>query len=86
MKDIKEKTEGFYEAVYDILVRIGRADPKDKSDFVRSFMDKKYPCTEWRFCGLLGFGGKYRSYNKVNCYSEDETPERLDIELEKLKF
>ena len=37
-------------------------------------------CDEWRFMGKLGFGGKYRSgTNRVDCYSEDETPERLDL-------
>lgn len=45
--------------------------------------------TEWRFMGALGFGGKFwrtRSHRPdgswgdwwhVNCYREDETPERL---------
>lgn len=36
---------------------------------------------EWRFCGSLGFGGKFhfdgrRAY--VSCYPEDHTPERMD--------
>ena len=37
---------------------------------------------EYRFCGALGFGGKFR-YDPfdnrwyVDCYREDETPERL---------
>lgn len=39
---------------------------------------KENLCQEWRFQGHFGFGGKYRSLtNKVDCYREDETPERL---------
>ena len=37
-------------------------------------------CHEYRFCGSLGFGGKYwQERNKVTCYLEDETPERLEV-------
>ena len=35
---------------------------------------------EYRFQGALGFGGKFRNHGygwRVDCYSEDETPERL---------
>ena len=48
-------------------------------------------CTEWRFCGKLGYGGKYRSkYNTVDCYQEDETEylskltDVINYELEKI--
>lgn len=40
-------------------------------------------CCEWRFCGALGFGGKFRNNGNhentphVDCYQEDETPARL---------
>ena len=39
-------------------------------------------CQEYRFCGLLGFGGKFRNNGNrndtpyVDCYQEDMTPER----------
>lgn len=41
-------------------------------------------CIEFRFVGSLGFGGKVWSTSRdrpayVNCYSEDETPERLKV-------
>lgn len=39
-------------------------------------------CTEYRFQGYLGFGGKFWSANGrwyVTCYSEDETPERQEM-------
>ena len=51
-----------------------------RGSFVQNHEDERSPCTEWRFCGHLGFGGKYRSEtNKVDCYREDETPKRLAI-------
>lgn len=40
------------------------------------------PCHEYRFQGLLGFGGKFWNYGGrwyVTCYSENETPERMAI-------
>jgi hypothetical protein len=51
-----------------------------------SFGFTKYITTtddiEWRFCGALGFGGKFRRNNNhggtpyVDCYPEDRTPKR----------
>lgn len=71
------KNDDFYDKVYDLLVDIGGANPKDRTDFIHAFVHDN--TTEWRFSGHLGFGGKYRKYNKVTCYSEDETTERLQI-------
>lgn len=40
-------------------------------------------CREFRFCGELGFGGKFRNNGNhndtpyVDCYAEHETPQRL---------
>lgn len=40
-------------------------------------------CMEYRFCGELGFGGKFRNNGNCNntpyvdCYRESETPARL---------
>ena len=66
--------------VYDLLVSIGGATEQDRSSFVYHHCVDKYGCSEWRFCGKLGFGGKYRStWNGVSYYSEDETPERLEL-------
>lgn len=73
------KNKVFYDKVYDILVETGKALPRERHDFINAFMDEKYPTSEWRFGGLLGSGGKYRSYNKVTCYGEEETPERLKL-------
>jgi len=64
--------------VYDILVIVCGAPehPFDRRTFVSSGND----ITEWRFCGSLGFGGKFWNNNGrlyVSCYREDETPEKL---------
>lgn len=78
--------------VYDLLVSIGGAEESERSSFIYFHCTDKYGCDEWRFIGKLGFGGKYRSKtNRVDCYKEDETPERiiliekLNSELKKIK-
>ena len=66
--------------IYDLLVSIGGASETMRNAFIYHHSKDKDICEEWRFCGKLGFGGKYRSrYNAVDCYSEDETKERLKI-------
>jgi len=60
--------------IYDVLVQYAGANITEKDSFVDSHSNhREYgECTEWRFCGNLGFGGKYRSYtNTVDCYNED---------------
>lgn len=62
--------------VYDILIREAGAPEGDRASFVDALLTGD--CREWRFCGSLGFGGKYRpDTNTVDCYREDETPSRL---------
>jgi hypothetical protein len=70
--------------VYDILVNPGGASEHMREAFVDAHIheDKFFGdcCDEWRFQGYLGFGGKYRSKtNKVDCYSEDENPKRIEL-------
>lgn len=66
--------------VYDLLVSIGGAYEPDRDNFVYHHTESKQGCDEWRFSGKLGFGGKYRGrYNRVDCYMEDETPERIKL-------
>lgn len=67
-----------YNKVYDILIEAG-ADDLDRNTFVHDHTIEynNKLCREWRFCGKLGFGGKYwRRDNVVSCYSENLTPER----------
>lgn len=64
--------------IFDLLESIGGAHESMRSDFVHNHTEAT--CDEYRFQGHLGFGGKYRRWkNGVDCYREDETPERLDI-------
>ena len=61
-------------AIYDILTKeCGAFDDERKSFVLRQTQDEP---REWRFCGLLGFGGKFWQGMYVTCYKEDETPER----------
>jgi len=66
--------------IYDVLVNLGSASESDRGQFVYVHSESEYGCREWRFQGKLGFGGKYRSEtNRVDCYIEDETSERLEL-------
>ena len=68
------------EAVYDLLVSIGGAHEGTRFSFLHHHNDKQFPCTEWRFCGHLGHGGKYyREQNIVSCYREDGNTQRTQI-------
>lgn len=76
------RDEEFYKDVYDILVELGgAADGHYRDAFMFNFSkEEKFATEEWRFQGKLGFGGKYwREQNIINCYSEDETPEVLEL-------
>ena len=70
--------------IYDILIEFAGPDnyltPRDS--FVRWFVEDSRYSKEFRFQGSLGFGGKFWRNNDrlyVNCYSEDETPERMRV-------
>ncbi|HEY9644245.1 MAG TPA: hypothetical protein V6C57_27370 [Coleofasciculaceae cyanobacterium] len=65
--------------IWDILVADAGANESDRDQFLAA---QFVGCVEYRFCGLLGLGGKLwdncgRVY--VTCYSEDMTPEREQI-------
>lgn len=79
MEDLK----AFLNKVWDILVQHAGAWEDDREAFVIVATDRAYRCLEYRFVGKLGFGGKVWLWNKphvyINCYREDETPERRKI-------
>ena len=51
--------------------------PADLDSFVMEVTGAN-PTNQWRFCGSLGFGGKFWFPRMtVGCYPEDETPARL---------
>lgn len=65
-------------AIYDVLVECCGASETERDSFVHQQATEDI--REWRFCGNLGFGGKFWRNNGrfyVSCYREDETPERL---------
>lgn len=71
-------------AIWDVLVKHAGAGEHDRESFVMAF---SHPAmrptpTEWRFCGSLGFGGKFwdnAGQWYVSCYPEDATVERRRI-------
>lgn len=73
-------TEEYLNNVYDILVEIGGACDNERPIFIFSHLYDSYPCTEFRFCGHFGFGGKYRvNDNRIDCYPEDMTDELKEL-------
>lgn len=73
-------TKDLANKVYDILVNDGGANENMRDSFIYHHSVLKEVCDEWRFMGFLGFGGKYRSKrNTVDCYTEDETFDRIEL-------
>jgi hypothetical protein len=69
--------------IYDLLIEHAGASESWRDDFLYHQTREHVP--EYRFQGLLGFGGKFRRnsrwYGKgetwlVDCYPEDRSPER----------
>ena len=70
------------EDLFTLLVEHAGAFESDRMSFRYAQADRENPCREFRFCGALGFGGKFWNSNGrlyVNCYNEDETPKRKRI-------
>jgi hypothetical protein len=66
-------TEEFLNDVYSILVNTGGAKEDERFDFIDIHLNSEN-CTEYRFGGKFGSGGKYRStWNSVTAYSENIT-------------
>jgi hypothetical protein len=67
----------FYDRVYDLLVYVGGASERERETFISMQMADR-PCSEYRFQGIFGFGGKYwHKENCVTCSTEDEVPTSL---------
>lgn len=76
IKEFKDKLEKYHN-IYDILVDKGGANEEDRFSFINAMLDKN-KCYQWRFCGKLGFGGKYfTQLNEVSAYEEDCNSEVL---------
>lgn len=68
----------FHHRVYDVLVRTCDA-PDDEVTRLQWDAFWMGDGDEFRFCGALGFGGKFRRTRtgwSVSYYPEDETPDR----------
>jgi hypothetical protein len=66
--------------IWDILKDECGASEVWRDAFTHWVVDQRMVGQEFRFQGDLGFGGKvwfYLDKIYVNCYREDETPERL---------
>lgn len=91
MNSATDKKPGIYDQellgkMYDILVQDAgaSADPYDRMCFIHVALNWDYRFTfEYRFCGLLGFGGKIwlplHEAPYVNCYMEHVNAKRLAI-------
>lgn len=64
---------------YDLLVaQCGASNIGNEKDRFVEHFSRVNPPREYRFIGDLEFGGKFRFPRfSVDCYPEDETPERL---------
>lgn len=69
--------------VWDVLVEAAGAREAERDQFVHHAARTRPGDLEYRFCGVLGFGGKVRSQSdgtwSVDCYPEDSTPERRAV-------
>lgn len=71
--------EEIAQAIYAILMEECGAPEVYRDNFIHAFGKQNRQPTEWRFCGTLGFGGKFwQNAGKwyVNAYAEDLTPVR----------
>lgn len=71
----------FFNKVYTLLVDEAGALEQMRDNFIYSHINSEHPCTEYRFQGYFGFGGKYYSgENRIGYYRENETPELNALE------
>lgn len=64
--------------IFQVLMEECEAHSDDEDSFVYA---QERGCSEFRFMGNLGFGGKFycEDYEwRVGCYKEDDTPERIE--------
>lgn len=82
-------SESTADRIYDALVEHAGAPQRHRAHFIHTQTTEF--CSEWRFMGHLGFGGKFwrndgrladGSWGEcwyVNCYGEHETVDRLAV-------
>jgi hypothetical protein len=65
-------------AIYDVLIHHAKANVGDREHFVYAQSTDGSVIREWRFGGVLGWGGKFRNVHDkwyVDAYQENETAE-----------
>lgn len=73
-------TESQLNEIYTVLVDMGGARDSWRDDFIYHHLNGD--CSEWRFSGHFGFGGKYRvETNTIDYYSEDRTEYLNSLQL-----
>jgi hypothetical protein len=79
-------SEQLYRQCWAILVQHAGARAEDIDQFLQAceqIQDRSSgDCLEYRFCGVLGFGGKFWRYQNrlyITCYPEDETEKRRGV-------
>jgi hypothetical protein len=83
----KKISHCFANKVYDILIAEAGAHENNRQSFVYSHCEDEYPCTEFRFGGSFGFGGKYWSgRNAISYYQENHTKklDKVEAKVNKL--
>lgn len=69
--------------VWDVLVELAGANERDRDTFVRYLTSPEPFGQEYRFIGVLGFGGKlhFNTFRgaRVSCYPEHHTPETKSV-------
>lgn len=76
-----EKLGQLYDDAFTVLVREVGVREDGRADFLRAFADRDFQGIEYRLCGRLGFGGKFRrivhdGQFRIDCYPEDRNAER----------
>jgi ATP-dependent DNA ligase len=79
-------TEAEARAIWAVLVEHAGASKGQQAADAFAWYQGDQVCTEYRFQGSLGFGGKFRRNSHslredryVDCYSEDLTMERAEM-------
>ena len=79
----RAQLQAYFEAVWDSVLVPHCGAPNavtDRDGFLWTQVEDKYPTSQYRFCGLFGFGGKLMTDHELRCsvsyYQEDRTEQR----------
>lgn len=75
-------TEEEARKIWKILVGEAGADKRTREEDSFVYHATREHNLEWRFCGVLGFGGKFKNNTwgwYIDCYVEDNRDDRIEI-------